>query len=75
MKINPLTFIYESLVIQKLEMGQVFAWGSSTGAVGNPTQENLNVPLIVQALSSSNIERIACGAHHSVALSGFFILS
>lgn len=61
------------------EWGQIFSWGSdSMGQLGsNLGSYAQDKPKIVKFLATKNVIQIACGSHHSIALTNskclFFI--
>ncbi|KAG8435258.1 hypothetical protein GDO86_013274 [Hymenochirus boettgeri] len=53
------------------DKGQVFAWGlAADGQIGIPvSEEYVRVPRNIKSLSDIQIVQVACGHHHSLALS------
>ncbi|KAM4704547.1 putative E3 ubiquitin-protein ligase HERC4 isoform 2-T2 [Rhinophrynus dorsalis] len=53
------------------DKGQVFSWGLATeGQIGLPgVEEYIRVPRNIKSLSDIQIVQVACGHHHSLALS------
>ena len=49
--------------------GEVFTWGcGDNGQLGHGDGENWNVPTKVESLSKETIVKVACGNHHTAAV-------
>lgn len=49
--------------------GKVLSWGGgSWGKLGLSSDSNVKTPRVIASLQSTTVEFIACGAHHSVAI-------
>ncbi|KAM4636375.1 putative E3 ubiquitin-protein ligase HERC4 isoform 2-T3 [Discoglossus pictus] len=61
----------ESHTLALNDKGQVYAWGLATdGQIGIPgIEEYIRVPRNIKSLSDIQIVQVACGHHHSLALS------
>ncbi|KAJ4882465.1 Regulator of chromosome condensation (RCC1) family with FYVE zinc finger domain [Raphanus sativus] len=52
------------------KQGESFSWGEeSEGRLGHGVDSNVQHPKLVEALSTTNIELVACGEYHSCAVS------
>jgi len=52
------------------DTGQVFSWGINSGQLGRGYSDQTHIPLpkLVRNLSSSCVVQVACGSHHTLAL-------
>ncbi|XP_056855052.1 PH, RCC1 and FYVE domains-containing protein 1-like isoform X1 [Raphanus sativus] len=52
------------------KQGETFSWGEeSEGRLGHGVDSNVQHPKLIDALSTTNIELVACGEYHSCAVS------
>ncbi|CAN8244117.1 unnamed protein product [Cochlearia groenlandica] len=52
------------------KQGESFSWGAeSEGRLGHGVETNVQHPKLIDALSTTNIELVACGEYHSCAVS------
>ncbi|XP_074310603.1 PH, RCC1 and FYVE domains-containing protein 1-like [Silene latifolia] len=51
------------------KQGEIFSWGEeSSGRLGHGVDADASQPKLIDALSSTNIELVACGEHHTCAV-------
>lgn len=51
------------------KQGEIFSWGEESGGrLGHGVDADVSHPKLIDALSSTNIELVACGEHHTCAV-------
>ncbi|KAJ7965005.1 Regulator of chromosome condensation (RCC1) family with FYVE zinc finger domain [Quillaja saponaria] len=51
------------------KQGEIFSWGEESGGrLGHGVDSNVLHPKLIEALSNTNIELVACGEHHTCAV-------
>ncbi|KAL4566531.1 hypothetical protein LXL04_030647 [Taraxacum kok-saghyz] len=51
------------------KQGEVYSWGEGSGGrLGHGTESDIPIPKLIDDLSRSNIEMVACGENHTLAL-------
>ncbi|XP_043691587.1 PH, RCC1 and FYVE domains-containing protein 1-like isoform X2 [Telopea speciosissima] len=51
------------------KQGEIFSWGEESGGrLGHAVDSDVSHPKLIDALSNTNIELVACGEHHTCAV-------
>ncbi|KXJ15070.1 RCC1 and BTB domain-containing protein 1 [Exaiptasia diaphana] len=72
-KVSYLTFGTGPHMMALTEQGEVYSWGHNAYCQvgnGNTNQNPVHTPAFLSSLQSKKITQIACGSHHSLALTG-----